>query len=304
MARTRRGQPGSSSRGQAQAALIAAKKETFQREHAGWKKRMGTGCVWAYGEEAVDEVDVVDVAIPADSQTSRHTQTLSASFFRPQPARRQSVPPASIRAQVDSRSDLDALEELVNLVVRELLAERGEDVLELALADVAVVVLVKHLKSADELVCSVAWGCNQHETLGMPSTARECRGRGRSLPAVPAGSNPPSRWRIDKNWSYVTAQHQQQWSAEAPEVAMGCMLTLSSCCCCQLSHLLLSRILAQSAEDVAERLLRDRLRTALVEQGERLLGLWKHNTWVGGSAGCCGVELVWGGGWVLTDQLG
>ncbi len=80
---------------------------------------------------------------------------------------------------------------------------------------------------------------------------------------------------------------------------MGSVLTLRTCCCCEVLNLLLGWVLAQSAEDVPERLLRDRLRTALVKQGERLLGLCKHRKqrvesagerrgWVGVlSEGCC-----------------
>ena len=46
---------------------------------------------------------------------------------------------------------LDAFEQLVHLVVAELLAEAGQDVSQLAGADKAVAVLVKHLEAADEL---------------------------------------------------------------------------------------------------------------------------------------------------------
>lgn len=65
--------------------------------------------------------------------------------------------------------NLDALEELIDLLVREFLTQRGEDVFELALADEAVAVLVKDLEPANELVCGGRggvrggregrWGC-------------------------------------------------------------------------------------------------------------------------------------------------
>jgi hypothetical protein len=47
----------------------------------------------------------------------------------------------------------EALEELVDLLVRHLLAELGEDVAELAGADHAVAGLVEHLEALDELLC-------------------------------------------------------------------------------------------------------------------------------------------------------
>lgn len=50
------------------------------------------------------------------------------------------------------RVDVDALEELVDLGVGELLAQVGEDVAELALRDEAGAVLVKDLEAVDELV--------------------------------------------------------------------------------------------------------------------------------------------------------
>lgn len=47
----------------------------------------------------------------------------------------------------------EALEELVDLLVRHLLAELGKDVAELAGADHAVASLVEHLEALDELLC-------------------------------------------------------------------------------------------------------------------------------------------------------
>lgn len=53
------------------------------------------------------------------------------------------------------RSDLDALEQLVDFVVAELLAETGEDVSELTGTNEAVTFLVKHLETTDEFLwCS------------------------------------------------------------------------------------------------------------------------------------------------------
>lgn len=49
-------------------------------------------------------------------------------------------------------SDRDAFEELVDFFVRELLAQAREDVAQLADANVACAVLVKHLESADKLL--------------------------------------------------------------------------------------------------------------------------------------------------------
>jgi len=53
------------------------------------------------------------------------------------------------------------------------------------------------------------------------------------------------------------------------------VLTLGTGCCCEVLDLLLSWVLAQRAEHVSERLLRDTLRAPLVKQRKRLLGLCK-----------------------------
>gem|GEM_PF-5438752 len=54
-------------------------------------------------------------------------------------------------------SDRDAFEELVDFFVRELLAQAREDVAQLADANVACAVLVKHLESADKLLRRARW---------------------------------------------------------------------------------------------------------------------------------------------------
>jgi len=50
------------------------------------------------------------------------------------------------------RSDLNALEQLIDLLVRHLLAELGENVSQLPSTDVTVSFLVEYLKTTDEFL--------------------------------------------------------------------------------------------------------------------------------------------------------
>lgn len=53
----------------------------------------------------------------------------------------------------DVRSDLNALEQLVNLLVRHLLTELGEDISQFSSTNVTVSFLVEDLESPDKLLC-------------------------------------------------------------------------------------------------------------------------------------------------------
>merc|ERR1712098_762800 len=68
-------------------------------------------------------------------------------------------------------SDRDAFEELVDFFVRELLAQAREDVAQLADANVACAVLVKHPESADKLLRRARW----LESVGPVQDVGECR---------------------------------------------------------------------------------------------------------------------------------
>ena len=52
----------------------------------------------------------------------------------------------------DVRSDLNALEQLINLLVRHLLAELGEDISQLSGTDITVSFLVENLETTDKLL--------------------------------------------------------------------------------------------------------------------------------------------------------
>lgn len=52
----------------------------------------------------------------------------------------------------DVRSDLNALEQFINLLVRHLLPELGENVSQLSSTNVTVSFLIKDLETADELL--------------------------------------------------------------------------------------------------------------------------------------------------------
>lgn len=52
----------------------------------------------------------------------------------------------------DVRSDLNALEQLINLLVRHLLAELGEDISQLSSTDITVSFLVENLETTDKLL--------------------------------------------------------------------------------------------------------------------------------------------------------
>ncbi len=53
----------------------------------------------------------------------------------------------------DSRSDLNTLEQLVNLFVRHLLTELCEDVAKLSGTNEAISFLVEYLEATDEFLC-------------------------------------------------------------------------------------------------------------------------------------------------------
>lgn len=64
--------------------------------------------------------------------------------------------PSLCESQAYVRPDRDALEQLVDLVVAQLLAEAREHVAQLADTDVAGALLVKHLEAAHKLLCRSA----------------------------------------------------------------------------------------------------------------------------------------------------
>ena len=52
----------------------------------------------------------------------------------------------------DVRSDLNTLEQLINLLVRHLLTELGENISQLSSADIAVPFLIEDLETTDKLL--------------------------------------------------------------------------------------------------------------------------------------------------------
>lgn len=90
-------------------------------------------------EDLVHKGNIVNGAITVTGETV----SVIITDARPQPAPR----------------DLDTLEELVHLVVRELLAERREHVSQFSDANSAVAILVKYSKAADEVVCALSSVC-------------------------------------------------------------------------------------------------------------------------------------------------
>ena len=91
----------------------------------------------------------------------------------------------------DVRSDLNALEQLVNLLVRHLLTELGEDISQLSSADVTISFLIKHLETTDKLLYSPE---TMTRSIG-PSDRVE---GGVNAPGVPAGLKPSARFKIVK----------------------------------------------------------------------------------------------------------
>jgi hypothetical protein len=90
----------------------------------------------------------------------------------------------------DSRGDLDALQQLIDLGIRQLLSQAREDVAELSHSNEAVALLVEHLKATNELLCAFDSMQDRQQT-----TTQSERGAC-SVPAVPAGSLPPGRPRM------------------------------------------------------------------------------------------------------------
>ena len=92
----------------------------------------------------------------------------------------------------DARSDLNTLEQLIDLLVRHLLTELGEDVSQLPSANVTVSFFIKYLETADELLCST--GTGMRSTMS-PSGRSEGEVH---APGVPAGLKPSARFKIVK----------------------------------------------------------------------------------------------------------
>ena len=61
----------------------------------------------------------------------------------------------------DVRSDLNALEQLVNLLVRHLFTELSEDISQLSSANVTVSFLIKDLETTDKFLYSPKTGIDQ-----------------------------------------------------------------------------------------------------------------------------------------------
>jgi len=66
----------------------------------------------------------------------------------------------------DTRSDLNTLEQLIDLLVRHLLTELGEDVSQLSSADVTVSFFIKYLETTDELLYSMGTGTRSTKSPG------------------------------------------------------------------------------------------------------------------------------------------
>jgi hypothetical protein len=56
-----------------------------------------------------------------------------------------------------SRPNLHTLKQLINLLITQLLTQRSEHISQLASANVAITLLVKHLETADELLWRAGW---------------------------------------------------------------------------------------------------------------------------------------------------
>jgi hypothetical protein len=74
----------------------------------------------------------------------------------------------------DVRSDLNALEQLVNLLVRHLLTELGEDISQLSSANVAISFLIKDLEPTDELLCDRETRTDQTRPFSMTGRRMRC----------------------------------------------------------------------------------------------------------------------------------
>lgn len=135
----------------------------------------------------MNKVDVVEVAFPGfgeeEGQPSIRRRWLPSALQRRQGRVSKSV-------KRNARGDLDSLQQLIHLGIRQLLSQAREDVTQLSHSNEAVALLVEHLEATDELLC--AFGSMQD---GQRMTCKSERGAC-SVPAVPAGSLPPGRPRI------------------------------------------------------------------------------------------------------------
>lgn len=92
----------------------------------------------------------------------------------------------------DVRSDLNALEQLINLLVCHLLTELREDISQLSSTDVAVSLFIKNLETADKLLYSPETRTRSTTPFGdwMEDEI--------DAPGVPAGLKPSARFKIVK----------------------------------------------------------------------------------------------------------
>ena len=74
----------------------------------------------------------------------------------------------------DVRSNLNTLEQLVNLLVRHFLTELGEDVSQLSSANVTISFLIKDLEPTDELLCDRETGNDQARPFSMTGRRMRC----------------------------------------------------------------------------------------------------------------------------------
>ena len=105
----------------------------------------------------------------------------------------QEVADTTEREEVESvRSDLNTLEQLIDLLVRHLFTKLGEDVSQLSSTNVTVPFLIEDLETTDELLCSPGTRTRSTKLLS-GRTGGEIR-----APGVPAGLKPSARFKIVK----------------------------------------------------------------------------------------------------------
>lgn len=91
-----------------------------------------------------------------------------------------------------ARSDLNTLEQFIDLLIRHLLTELGEDVSQLSSADVTISFFIEYLETADELLYSTGTGTRSAKLRSGGSEGEI------HAPGVPAGLKPSARFRIVK----------------------------------------------------------------------------------------------------------
>jgi len=107
---------------------------------------------------------------------------------------RQVVTHAAGKGEVeDVRSDLDALEQLINLLIRHLLAKLGEDVSQLSSTNVTVSFLIEDLETTDKLLY-IPKKTKSRLITPLGEGVEDEMG----VPGVPAGLKPSGRFKIVK----------------------------------------------------------------------------------------------------------